>query len=175
MCSCRSRVVRSTSTTAPLDFLVSWGAGGRTVAAATAAGSPVSVALFGLASFSRRTARARQSWGLYRLLWTATTATSSAATVAVAPLLLRRLFASNGRAGRLRLGRRSRGFRWSFRLRYKIRLPVTVDVSRRGIGKFGLQRSGILLPLLVVLRFAPLAAVAHPSAHVALVTRLPSW
>jgi hypothetical protein len=38
-----------------------------------------------------------------------------------------------------------------------------------------LQRGGILLPWLVVWRFAPLAAVAHPSAHVALVTRLPSW
>src|ERR1019366_356290 len=128
----------------------------------------------GLARFSGWTTRARQGRGLCGLLWTPTPAASSAAAVAVAPLLLRRLFATTRRAGGLRLVRCDLRFRLSFGLCCEIGLPVSVGLSSRGIGKFGLQRGGILLPWLAVLRFAPLAAVAHPSAHVALVTRLPS-
>ena len=44
----------------------------------------------------------------------------------------------------------------------------------RGVGKLRLQGREVLLPLVVRWLFAPLAAVAHPSAHVALVTRPPS-
>ena len=59
-------------------------------------------------------------------------------------------------------------------LSFEFGLPARrLASSSRRIGKFGLQGSGIVLPRLFVWRFAALAAVTHPSAHVALLTRFP--
>src|SRR5208282_3211878 len=87
-------------------------------------------------------------------------------------LLLRNLLATSGLNRWPRFVRSRLGFRL-LRPRLEIGLP-TLDFVERGIGKLWLQRSGVVLPLPFRLLFAPLAAVAHPSAHVALVTRPPS-
>src|SRR3974377_2104566 len=51
-------------------------------------------------------------------------------------------------------------------------LNAVADVIRNRVGKFRLKRCRLVLALFFGLLFAPLRTVAHPSAHVALVTRL---
>jgi hypothetical protein len=127
------------------------------------------------ARFSGGTSRARQGWCLCGLRWTATPATPSATAIAVAAQRLCTLLARTHHAGWLRFVRCGLGFSVSFRLLgCEIALPVGIRLTGCGLGELRLERGWVLLPGLFVLRFAPLTAVAHPSAHVALVTRLPS-
>jgi hypothetical protein len=49
------------------------------------------------------------------------------------------------------------------------------DIVRNWFRKPGLQRRRLLLPLFFGRLFAPLRTVAHPSAHIALVTRFGVW
>ena len=85
-------------------------------------------------------------------------------------------FASSCRGVWLRLVRVIWGSAESRACAAKSGLPVGVDSARcqvQGI-LVAAGRDSPALAWLIVLRFAPLAAVAHPSAHVALVTRLPA-
>ena len=140
---------------------------------------------FSLGAFAgwttRMRKRGRACWSLRRwlgrklcccwLFWslrTVASATTAATAVTVTPLL--RLFPA------ARLGH-------GLRLLHIILIGLGLEVGlsaldlaflRRGIGKLGLQRGRILLPLIFAWRFAALAAGTHPSAHVALLTRFPS-
>ena len=123
-------------------------------------------------SFAGRTSRSWQSGRLRRSLLPPTPSPAAASAITVSPQL--RVLVSTHRLRR-RVGfvGGSNGLRWSFAVNVEIRLALGLDLLRGRIWKLGLQRSGVLLCWLFILRFAPLAAVTHPSAHVALVTRLP--
>jgi len=94
-------------------------------------------------------------------------ASATAIAVAITARARRGLVPATGHGRRLTLV----GFRvcrWSLMLDG---LNAIADVVGNRFGKPGLKRRRLILPLFFGLLFAPLRTVAHPSAHVALVTR----
>jgi len=125
---------------------------------------------FGLAGFASGTSWSGQSWRLRRSRWTIATSATSAAAVAVTPeLLLRPHVSVRFRRG---LGFLKLRFIW---LRFELRLQLRRRFRTRWLGKLWLQRRGTVWSRFFCRRLPPLAAVAAPSTHVALVTRFPSW
>ena len=131
----------------------------------------------GFCRFARRTAWRRQRGSLRRLrrlsglLLAAATPSAPTTAVAIAAKSLRRLFAAAGHGcwlGVLRLGVRLFGRR---RGRVVVNFLAIADIVRNWFRKSRLKRRRLVLPLSLRLLFAPLSTVAHPSAHVALVTR----
>ncbi len=123
---------------------------------------------FGLAGFASWTARSGQRWWLRSSRLTiAASATSTPAVAVASHLLLRRCVPVSFHRGLgfLKL--------WVVRLRFELRLLAHGFRTSR-LGKLRLQRRGTIWSRLFCRRLAPLAAVAAPSTHVALVTRLPS-
>ena len=123
---------------------------------------------FGLAGLASWTARCRQRWWLRSSRLTIATSPPSPPAVAVAPhLLLRPRVPVSFRRGlgflKLRL----------VRLRFELRLLAHGFRTSR-LGKLRLQWRGSVWSRLFCRRLSPLAAVAAPSTHVALVTRFPS-
>jgi hypothetical protein len=122
-----------------------------------------------LAGFAGWTARPGQGWRLRRSRWTIAPSATSTAAVAAAPERLLRAIA--GADFRRRLGFLKLGL---VGLRFELRLLALRRFRSGRFGKLRLQRRGTVLSRFFCLRLAPPAAVAAPSAHVALVTRLPS-
>jgi len=128
-------------------------------------------------AFTGGTARRRQRGSLRRLdrwssLLASTTAPSSTATVTIAAYPLRRLVPTARHCRWLGvLGLRIQLFSRS-RDRVIVNFLAVADVVGNWFGKSWLKRRWLVLPLFFRLLFAPLSTVAHPSAHVALVTRL---
>jgi len=124
---------------------------------------------FGLAGFASWTSWPRQGWRLRRSRRTSATSATAPATVAVTPhLLLRSYVPVSFRRGLGFLKLRFIG------LRFELRLLVRRRFRTGRLGKLWLQRRGTIWSRFFCLRLPPLAAVAAPSTHVALVTRFPS-
>jgi hypothetical protein len=123
---------------------------------------------FSFRAFAGWAARNGQSWRMGWRLRTVSSAAPAAPAVAIAPelLLVCRVYASDFRSSLMFLR-----FGLGFRLSLEFRLFAGVTF---GFWELGLQRSGAFLRWFIGLLLAPLAAVAHPSAHAALVTRLVS-
>jgi hypothetical protein len=105
---------------------------------------------------------------------TASSAASPASVaVAITARSLRRLFPAPGLGCGLDFLRRRTGGCGRFMLRL-VRAIANVVVNG-WFGKLGLERRRLVWPLFFGLLFAPLRTVAHPSAHIALVTRWGRW
>ena len=125
----------------------------------------------GFSSFPGRPAWRGQSWCLSRGPLATASSPPSAAPIAISPKLLPLAFAGRSISRGLRLLRL-----WLLRwLSFKLGLPALRGSVRLRLGKLGLQRRGIVLGRFFRRGLTAPIAVACPSAHVALVTRLPIW
>ena len=129
----------------------------------------------GFRTFAGRTTRCgqrrcRSGCGRWSLRASTTSAASTTA-IAITRRSRRRLFSAAGlcRYGLFLVVGHAR--RWGL-----VALDAVADVVGNRIGKSGLKgRRLLVLPLLICRLFAPLRTVAHPSAHIALVTRSGGW
>ena len=176
MCSCRSREVRSTAPPRPLTSATRAEPEDETAAAAGSFNFGICVGLGAFAGRSTRSGQRRRLGRRWcRSLRASTTSTASTAAIAIAragpeAALPRRRSGPIGLASWRLIGHARR---WGAR---SCRLDAVADVVGNRFGKFGLKRRRLLvLAPAFRLLFAPLRTVAHPSAHIALVTRLGGW